>query len=114
MEYQFDAEIGVGAFGRVFRATCLKTYKQVAIKYVDLVGAGKSRLVALCREIKILKFLKDEPMNIFALKLLDAYFPTDTDLTDDSPTIRGVYLVTEFLEFTLGDLLEKKEPNLTR
>lgn len=49
----------------------------------------------------------------YTCKLLDLYFPMGTDL-DQPDTLVGMYLVLEYMQFTLFDMLTKADEKLTR
>ena len=58
------------------------------------------RLIIAVREIKVLSFLTKLPSNIFTIKLKDIYFPKET-MVDDLDSIKGVYIVTEYVKLDL-------------
>ena len=105
--------IGEGAYGKVFKARCNKTLEKVAIKYIDLETAKEARFIVATREIKILSFLTKLSTNIFTLKLIDLYFPKETNV-EDFDSIKGVYLVTEYVKCDLFVSLTKSESKYTR
>lgn len=58
--YELGEEIGRGAFGQVFKATCVKDGNVVAIKQISLSGMSPDRLVDIMQEIDLLKKLNHE------------------------------------------------------
>lgn len=58
--YELGEEIGRGAFGQVFKATCVKDGSVVAIKQISLSGMSPDRLVDIMQEIDLLKKLNHE------------------------------------------------------
>ena len=84
----------------VFKAKCTLTKQKVAIKYIDMEDATEPRLLFASREIKILSFLTKLQSNIFTIKLKDIYFPKETKI-DDLDSIKGVYIVTEYVKMDL-------------
>lgn len=103
-KYKIKKVIGEGAYGLVFKATCTKSKSKVAIKYIDLIDANKKILTLICREFKINQFLSLYKGNIFTPRLLDAYIPIE-DREGDAEQLSGIYLVFEFISFSLNDFI---------
>jgi hypothetical protein len=53
-------------------------------------------------------FIAYTSQNSYFTKLLDLYFPKEANLQEPE-TINGVYLVMEYMSFTLFDLVTKSE-----
>ena len=103
-KYVFSRLIGSGAYGKVFKARCKNTRRKVAIKYIEFMNTGAEHLVAVCREVLANSFLSGQMTNCYSVPLIDIYFPKEADPSDKS-TITGIYLVFEYMQFTLRDLL---------
>ena len=110
--YTFIKKVGSGSYGTVFKALKNTTQQQVAIKFIDLSKASKALLISICREISLNQFLAKQKQNCFTVKLLDVYLPLDVDVQDPS-TIKGIYLVFEYLKYTLYDIITKTTSPLT-
>ena len=74
-KYAISRLIGSGAFGKVFKAKCVATGKNVAIKYIEFKDTGDDHLVAVCREAIVNAFLTNQSTNCFSVPLIDIYFP---------------------------------------
>lgn len=64
--YKLLCEVGSGTYGRVFKALCLSTNSNVALKKIDIKQDFEGFPITAIREIKLLKML-DHP-NIIKLK----------------------------------------------
>lgn len=82
----------------------------MAIKYIPVYDQPLF-LRSLFREIKILYLLSKLKNNIYTIKLKDAFLKTIEDKVT-GVVIEGVYLVTEYYEFSLRDMLDKV-PNVS-
>lgn len=58
--YELGEELGRGAFGQVFKGTCVKTGDVVAVKQISLSGMSQDRLEDIMKEIDLLKKLNHE------------------------------------------------------
>lgn len=58
--YELGEELGRGAFGQVFKGTCVKTGEVVAIKQISLSGMSQDRLEDIMKEIDLLKKLNHD------------------------------------------------------
>jgi serine/threonine protein kinase len=58
--YQLGEEIGRGASGQVYKATCIKTGEHVAIKRISLHGMSQDRIEDIMKEIDLLKNINHE------------------------------------------------------
>jgi serine/threonine protein kinase len=58
--YELGEELGRGAFGQVFKGTCIKTGEVVAVKQIALSGMSQDRLADIMQEIDLLKKLNHE------------------------------------------------------
>ena len=92
---------GSGSFGVVYKASCKKTRKDVAIKYIELVPNDVIYLKKTVSEIQILKKLTEQPNNIYTTKIYDLIVP---ETADDEP-ITWVVLVMDFVSSDLRTVL---------
>jgi mitogen-activated protein kinase 15 len=102
--YKLLKELGKGAYGIVYKAQCNITGKRVAIKFIDLSNVNEAYLRVICREVKINVFLSSIKSNIFTPRLLDIYFPIETN-EEDPKTVKGIYMVFEYFRQTLQKIL---------
>ena len=98
--YELGEEIGRGAFGQVFKATCVKDGSVVAIKQISLSGMSPDRLVDIMQEIDLLKKLNHE--NI--VKYIESF-----------KTRSHLHIVLEYMEQgALSQLIRRLEPETER
>lgn len=107
-KYKFIRELGKGAYGVVYKALCNETGKKVAIKFIDLSRANETITRLICREVKINIFLSSVSYNIFTPKLLDIFFPPETN-EEDPASVTGVYMVFKYYSQNLYKVLMSPE-----
>ncbi len=100
-KYDNLTQHGKGTFGLVYKATCRKTKKQVAIKYIQSMNNENFFITKALAEIQVLKKMNTLPNNIFTTKLLDIIIP---DVGAGEP-ISWVALVTDYVSYDLQTVL---------
>jgi hypothetical protein len=85
----------------------------VAIKFIELEDGNAMLLRAISRELKINLFLSYTSKNVYTARLLDLFFPQDAN-EEDPNTIKSIYLVMDFYEHTLDDILSDNDANLDK
>ena len=73
--YQLDEFISQGAYGTVFKATCLKNKRTVAIKMIGNFRNHEYHCVQILREIQLMRALNGMQKN-----MSDGYIPNILDL----------------------------------
>jgi len=113
--YSVKKCLGKGSFGEVRKAQCLKTKRDVAIKYVKLSGSHY-HLRQVIREITILRKLTEGNDNIFTTKILDVILPPGVEKQSendeqeyDLKNFTHVFLVMDLGEASLHELLRKSD-----
>lgn len=96
--------VGKGSYGKVFKAKCRNTGRKVAIKYIDFRNNETNLVLSICREFKISMFLSTRTQNLFTPKLLDVFYPKEAN-PEKIDSIKGIYLVSEYMRYTLDDAL---------
>jgi serine/threonine protein kinase len=125
--YQRLEQIGEGTYGQVYRARCLQTNRQVALKKIRVHHGGYWGLPpTVIREIKILKRLKHtslvkmiEVVSSKGVELLDAHDEhredkkaktadkTTDKITDAREAYKGnLFLVLEYVSHDLTGLMD--------
>ena len=74
--YSIIKSFGSGAYGQVFKAKHIASLDTVAIKVVKIVQDNEALLIALLRELRVLKALAEDSENHHTVKLKDAFFQT--------------------------------------
>lgn len=109
--YTLEEQLGQGAYGTVFKGKCKTTGETVALKYINLEGKPTDYYLAICREVKIMIFLTSLKSNIYTLKLKDIIYQNGSNPSDPE-SIKGIYLVTEYVPFSLEQILTQFEDTL--
>lgn len=102
--YTFISQAGKGVYGTVFKARSNITGQKVAIKFITFQNSGITHMRSVARELKVNLFLSGLQQNLFTPLLIDIVFPGDFNKNDPS-SLRGIYLVQEYFDFTLEDVL---------
>lgn len=92
----------------MFLAKCNYSNVKVAIKYVDLTDANQALMRFMCREVKINQNLSAINNNVFTPKLLDLYMP-QCDKESDQSQLTGIYMVFEYMPYTLLDVINSPQ-----
>jgi len=101
-EYYIKEVIGEGVFGQVRKAVLRKTKEIVAIKLMRFNCLDVYEFKRVLREISILRQFSQMETNAFTVKLFDVILPPEGEPLDH------VFLVTEFVECDLIDLLSRE------
>eukprot|EP00002_Diphylleia_rotans_P021589 TRINITY_DN419_c1_g2_i5.p1 TRINITY_DN419_c1_g2~~TRINITY_DN419_c1_g2_i5.p1 ORF type:complete len:313 (-),score=64.87 TRINITY_DN419_c1_g2_i5:378-1316(-) len=101
-DYEVLENLGVGAYGHVYRAIHIATNEIVALKKFKMQNETEGFPICAIREIMLLSKL-DHP-NIVKLKEVVTSPPTE-----HNRLLGDVYLVFEYLEHNLGSLIEERK-----
>jgi serine/threonine protein kinase len=112
-KYHLLKIVGKGQYGRVFKAKCNSTGKEVAIKYIDFDDNNVGILRSICRELKIMISFSKMANNVFTVKLLDAFLPKNSNV-DDHNTIQGLYMVMDYFQLNLKHVIFKSDEMLNK
>ena len=85
------------------------------MEYFSRIGkiSNEALMRVICREIKVNIFFSNLKYNIFTPKLLDIYFPQETNF-DDHKSVKGIYLVFTYYRQTLHHILRTKDFQLQK
>lgn len=88
--------IGEGSYGKVVKASCKATGREVAIKFIEHVNLNEYDCVKAIREIQLLKRLSK--MSTFIVEIIDAF-----SYTDDGRL--NLFIVMEYFGHDLKNVL---------
>ncbi|KII75149.1 Cyclin-dependent kinase 9 [Thelohanellus kitauei] len=106
-KYEKLQTLGVGTFGEVYKAKCLKTGKFVALKKFKSEKSNHGILISTLREIKLLSGIKHE--NIVSL----IEVCRKSIKSEGGSSITEFYMVLELCELDLSQILAIKEITLS-
>lgn len=104
--YKLGRKLGDGTYGKVYKATLIKTDQKVAIKYINFKDDNKQHLRSLCREVYVMNKLSLMKNNVFTTRLLDIFCIKDA--LHDYKKLKGIYLVMDYMPYSLDDFLDKE------
>ena len=105
-DYIVILELGKGSYGQVVKAKCIKTGQTVAIKYVSDLQEDYD-WVKLLREIQLMHELSSIDTNDNVVKLLDLM------VRQDGNNVEGVFIVMEYMNKDLKQVLNESKAELT-
>lgn len=100
-KYQIKESLGIGTFGDVVKAKCLKSGKRVAIKLQKLDISNQYQIRKIAREIEILKHLSKLRSNVFSTNLVEVIMPFEIDSQHDC---HFIFIVMEYVNSDLKKL----------
>ena len=108
-DYKIIGSVGSGRYGKVIKAKCKETGKNVAIKLIEDIFEDFDQPRHVIRELQILHELTQMPNNIFTVKIVDVILP----ITDKRPLrkFKDIFFVMEHVKLDVLSLFAKANPN---
>ena len=108
-DYTIIEQIGKGSFGKVIKAKCKNTGKEVAIKLIENIFNEANHARHVLRELHLMHELTNIPGNIFTTKLLDIVLP----ITENSGSnkFKDIFIVMDYVQQDLVKLFTTNRPD---
>ena len=101
--YKPIKKVGEGSYGKVYRAVCKSTLKNVAIKHINDFADHDYGLVKLLREIQIMRQLGEDSHNGGYLPgLIDIIIPENERSTS---ALKNVFIIMEYEDSDLRNAI---------
>ena len=111
-DYKLLENVGEGSYGQVFKAIHKKSKYNVAIKKISLQeNAGICMYLSVIREISILRKLSKHVSNKFSVRLIEVIVPEEEMKKGQ---IRNIFMVMDFWQYSLRDMLNSDIDNLSQ